>query len=89
MKATFDIPEDLHRKVKAKSALEGRPLREVAIQLFSDWVGESPSPAGPRPFVSAYDLMRDVCGAWDSGVGDLASNPVHLEGFGSDSLGDR
>jgi hypothetical protein len=41
MKATIDIPDDLYRKVKAKSALEGRPVRDVTLQLFRKWVGES------------------------------------------------
>jgi hypothetical protein len=40
MKATIDIPDDLYRKVKAKSALEGRPVRDVTVQLFRKWVGE-------------------------------------------------
>jgi hypothetical protein len=41
MKATLDIPDPLYRRVKAKSALAGRPVREVAIRLFSEWVDES------------------------------------------------
>ena len=39
MKATMEIPDDLYRQVKAKSALEGRPVREVAIELFRRYVG--------------------------------------------------
>jgi hypothetical protein len=31
MKATIEVPDDLYRRVKAKSALEGRAVREVAI----------------------------------------------------------
>lgn len=38
MKATLDIPDDLYRRVKARSALEGRPIRSVAVQLFQDWL---------------------------------------------------
>lgn len=38
MKATLDIPDELYRQVKAKSALEGRPIREVAIELFHGWL---------------------------------------------------
>ena len=38
MKATLDIPSDLYRRVKAKSAMEGRPIRAVAIQLFQRWL---------------------------------------------------
>jgi hypothetical protein len=44
MKATLDIPDDLYRRVKARSDLEGRPVRAVAVDLFEHWV-ESP-PAG-------------------------------------------
>lgn len=42
MKATIDIPDLLYRQVKAKSALEGQPIRLVAIDLFSAWVKASP-----------------------------------------------
>jgi hypothetical protein len=38
MKATIDIPDDLYRRVKARSAEEGRRIREVAAELFRDWL---------------------------------------------------
>lgn len=38
MKATIEIPDELYRRVKARSALEGRPLRAVAIELFQQWL---------------------------------------------------
>jgi hypothetical protein len=41
MKATIDIPDDVYRKVKAKSALEGRPVRDVTVQLFRQWLDEA------------------------------------------------
>lgn len=46
MKATIEVPDELYRQVKAKSALEGRAVREVAIELFRGYVGEG---SGPRP----------------------------------------
>ncbi len=39
MKATFNLPDDLYREVKARSALEGLPVREVVINLFRQWLG--------------------------------------------------
>jgi len=42
MKATIEVPDELYRRVKSKSALEGRAVREVAVQLFRDWVDEPP-----------------------------------------------
>ena len=44
MKTTIDIPDVIYRKVKAKSALEGRPVRDVAITLFSAWVDQRDAP---------------------------------------------
>lgn len=41
MKATIDIPEELYRKVKAKSALLGKPVREVTVELYRHWLGEA------------------------------------------------
>lgn len=40
MKATIDIPDGLYRKVKAKSALEGRPIRAVTVELYQRWLEE-------------------------------------------------
>lgn len=45
MKATVEVPDDLYRRVKAKSAMQGRRVREVAVELFRGWVNE----AGPAP----------------------------------------
>jgi hypothetical protein len=89
MKATIDIPDELYRRVKAKSALQGRPIRDVAIELFDDWVNESPRPDGDEPFVSVGELMSDLCGAIDSGVTDLSTNPAYLEDLGRASARDR
>ena len=42
MKATLDIPDDLYKRVKVRSALEGKPIRSVAIELFQRWM-QTPS----------------------------------------------
>lgn len=49
MKATFDLPDDLYRNVKARSALEGRPTRAVLIELFQDWLSSSSEPPSAPP----------------------------------------
>jgi hypothetical protein len=38
MKATLDIPDDLYKRVKVRSALEGKPIKSVAIELFQRWI---------------------------------------------------
>lgn len=38
MKATIDVPDELYRRVKAKSALQGRTIREVTEVLYRAWL---------------------------------------------------
>ncbi len=38
MKTSLDLPDDLYRQLKARAALEGRTVREVATALFRAWV---------------------------------------------------
>ncbi len=38
IKATFQIPDELYREVKAETAREGRTLRDVTISLFEQWL---------------------------------------------------
>ena len=50
MKATLEIPDELYRNVKARSALEGRPVRAVAAELFEKWLsGEIETGTKPKP----------------------------------------
>ncbi len=56
MKATLDIPDELYRRVKARSAMEGRPIRSVAVDLFQKWLDEAPADA-PRLAVGDMEEM--------------------------------
>lgn len=49
MKATFDIPDEIYRRAKARSAIEGRPLRAVVMELFQAWLDREPEPAKADP----------------------------------------
>ena len=90
MKATIEVPDDLYRRVEAKTARQGRAIRDVTVELYQRWVDERDAEvATSAQFVSAYEKMKEFCGAFDSGVDDLGSNPKHLEGFGSDSTDHR
>ena len=59
MKATIDIPDELYRRVEAKSALEGRPVRSVAIELFERWLEEG-APLSQRPKPPAEDNSEEA-----------------------------
>lgn len=82
MKTTVNLPDELLRQAKAEAALRGKKLREL-VQEGLERVLRDPEPE-PSPVVSAFDMMKDGCGILHSGMGDLSTNPQHLEGFGSE-----
>lgn len=61
MKVTIEVPEELYRQVKARSALEGRPVREVAEELFRGFVrGQRPAEvAEPARAATPPSLITD------------------------------
>ena len=82
MKTTVDLPEDLLRRAKSSAALQGRKLRELVQEGLERVLNESAPPTGLVPGPSAFDLMQDGFGIVSTGIGDLSSNPRHLESFG-------
>lgn len=59
MKATLDIPDDLYRRVKARSSLEGRSLKSVAVELFQGWLSSTGgAPPSKTDAVSEAELAR-------------------------------
>jgi len=84
MKATIDVPDDLYRRVKAKAALQGRAIREVAIELFQRWLEQDASQE--RPPVAAHEMLKENRGSHHSGIRDLGIEPKHMEGFGRDPM---
>ena len=68
MKATIDIPDDLYRRVKAKSALQGRAIREVTVELYQTWLLEElvlPAASSPEAWLEEWiklgeESMKDA-----------------------------
>lgn len=59
MKATIDIPDELYRQVKAKSALLGKSVREVTVELFRQWVeGDERPPAAAGDWLEAFRKLQ-------------------------------
>jgi hypothetical protein len=82
MKTTVEMPEELYRRAKALAALQGRRLKDLieeGLQRVIESPGTLKSPA------SLADLTRNARGVVDSGIPDLATNPLHLAGFGRDA----
>ena len=92
MKTTVELPDELARRIKAEAALRGRKLKDLVAEGLR-LVLESPklaaSRSNKRQPPTAYELMKDGRGIVDSGIGDLATNPKHMRGFGRASRRDR
>jgi plasmid stability protein len=56
MRTTLDIPDELYRSLKARAAMQGRTVREVAVNLFSNWVQEGTNPAEKEDRDSATEI---------------------------------
>ena len=81
MKTTVELPDDLYRRAKAEAALRGckfKELVEEGLRLALEPTRKT------RRASSLAGLMKRACGAIDSGISDLGSNPEHLAGFGRD-----
>lgn len=62
MKATIDIPDELYRRVKAKSALQGRTIREVTMELYQAWLVDAPSAnaaSSPEQWIEEWFRLVD------------------------------
>lgn len=79
MKTTVELSDDLYRRAKAAAALRGQRLRDLVEEGLRRVI-DSPDGAETAPSLAA--LMKTAIGSVDSGVGDLSSNPAHLEEFG-------
>jgi hypothetical protein len=53
MKATIDLPDGLYRRVKAKSALEGRAIRDVTAELFESYLRDAALRGQPEAHASS------------------------------------
>jgi len=84
MKVTIQVPEELYRKVKAKTAAQGRRVREVSIELFENWVNEDG--AGPRE-ESAEQWLTAWFAKVDAGPGKDSTDKYSTEMTAREDLG--
>jgi len=57
MKATIDIPDDLYRKLSARSEEQGRPVDAVAVELLQRGLDQGMEETDTSPRVGAIEHM--------------------------------
>ena len=75
---TCKVPEKLAAQLDALARTE----RCSKSDLVREALEERLRAKRRRSRVSAFDLVKHLCGAIKGGPSDLATNPNHLEGFG-------
>ena len=72
------LPQSLRQRINELSESTGKTESEIAREALEEYLDRSESSP------TAYDvaLKAGWIGCFDSGVGDLSTNPKHMEGFG-------
>jgi predicted transcriptional regulator len=73
---TIKLPTDLKNRVEHEARLAGKSVSAVV----RDALLARSAPAAAES--SLFERTRDLCGAGDSGVADLATHTRHLADFG-------
>lgn len=76
---SLKIPDELVSRMDAMA----RAKQTSRSALLREALEEKLKAAARKTPLSLYEQSADLCGMWSSGVGDLASNPKHMDGFGS------
>jgi len=74
---TVKMPDDLKLQLEAAARLSGKSVSAIVRESLRKTMRK----IGPGKS-SPYERTKDLCGAGDSGIADLATNPVHMKGFG-------
>jgi hypothetical protein len=85
MKAiTIKLPDALKVRLEAEAEKRKVPLSQVVREAAESYVVGSPV----QKKLTAYDLIKDLCGSVKDAPPNLATDPKYMEGFGRDSMGD-
>jgi len=78
---TIELPDDLKGHLTAAARRAGKTPARFARETLEQRLRVCA--ARPRSQRSLYELSRDLCGSVSGGPQDLASNKMHLDGYGS------
>jgi hypothetical protein len=73
---TCKIPDKISAHLEALARQRRVPKSQIVREALAATFREG------KPRVSAFDLMKDVCGMVKGGPKDYASHPRYLQGFG-------
>lgn len=74
---TLKLQDDLLASIDAEARRTHRNRSDVMRELMRKALADKPKP-------SLLELAGDLVGRYGSGIGDLGSNPAHLEGLGEE-----
>lgn len=75
---TCKVPEKLAAQLDALARTERRSKSAVVREALEERLKTKRR----RGQVTAYDLVKHLCGSIKDGPSDLATNPKYMEGFG-------
>ena len=76
---TIKLPPGMKARLEAHAKLSGKSVSALVRQCIE----QSPTMQDrTENSPSLYDLAKDLCGCFDSGVTDVSTNPRHMKGFG-------
>ena len=80
MKTTIEIPDDLYRKVEAKTSAMGRRVRDVTVELYEHWLADANVNQIHRPASDEAHWLEDWFNAADKAMagvpGKLTSREI-------------
>ena len=76
---SLKVPDELVSKMDAMA----RTKRTTRSALLREALEDKLKSTTRKMPLSLYDQSADLCGMGSSGFSDLATNPKHMDGFGS------
>ena len=76
---SLKVPDELVSRMDAMA----RAKQTSRSAFLREALEEKLKAADRKAPLSLYDQSADLCGMGSSGIGDLASNSKHMDGFGS------
>ena len=79
MKATIDVPDELYRRVEAKSTREGRAVGEVTVALYQSYVEleEVPTAGAQEAVAGSPQFNGRTIPSWFGVLGKTAASRRH------------